>query len=341
MKKFLILLVTAILCVSVVGCKKEKEATGEKDASAIEPPKPIVYYAPLTGEVVKEEVSERAVAVMINNHTKARPQSGISQADMIYEILAEGDITRWLAIFQSNIPDKIGPIRSAREYYIKIAAGYNAYYICHGQSPTAQALLDAGAVDSLNGMNYDGTYFHRDNTRHAPHNSYSSKEDILAAAEKMNVRMKDYIEPNVYSEEGISTSESIVDMPSVKINYSGNDNFKVLYTYDAAKNGYVRSQGGQATIDRENDKTIVASNVFIVKADHNVVDSYGRRSIGLEKGGQGYLLQNGKMLEVDWVNENGRLVPMKNGEVVPYIAGQTWINVVENKDRALTFAEQG
>ena len=104
MNKFLILLVTAILCVSVVGCKKEKEATGEKDASAIEPPKPIVYYAPLTGEVVKEEVSERAVAVMINNHTKARPQSGISQADMIYEILQGG----W------PFSKAIFPIKSAR-----------------------------------------------------------------------------------------------------------------------------------------------------------------------------------------------------------------------------------
>lgn len=338
MKKVLFLFITAIVCIGLVGCNKEK-AGNDIEEKPVEAPKPIVYSAPLTGEVVDEEVSQRAISVMINNHTRARPQSGISQADMVYEILAESDITRWLAIFQTEIPEKIGPIRSARDYYIRIAAGYNSYYICHGQSPAAQTLLETGGVDYLNGILYDGKYFHRDNTRYAPHNSYTSKEDILAAAEKMDVRMVDYIEPNLYSADGIAGSEGLIDAPSVKLNYSSNDDFKVLYTYQATSKGYVRSQGGVNTTDRENDETIVASNVFIVVANHNVVDNYGRRSIDLESGGKGYLLQNGKMLEVDWVNETGRLIPMKDGAVVPYIPGQTWVNIVENKENALTFEE--
>ncbi len=91
----------------------------------------------------------RAVAVMINNHPKARPQSGLNKADIVYEILAEGDITRFLAVFQSEKPANIGPIRSARDYYIELAKGFNALYIAHGYSPEAKKMLEQGYVDNL------------------------------------------------------------------------------------------------------------------------------------------------------------------------------------------------
>ena len=107
--------------------------------------------------------------------------------------------------------------------------------------------------------------------------------------------------------------------------------------YDETKKGYIRSQGGVQTTDRENDEMITVQNVFIVKTEHNIIDNYGRRSIDLQSGGQGYLLQNGKMLEVTWMNDSGRLVPTKNGEVIPYIPGKTWINVVEDKESAVNF----
>ena len=121
------------------------------------------------------------------------------------------------------------------------------------------------------------------------------------------------------------------------LEYFSNDDYNVVYTYDETKKGYIRSQGGVQTTDRENDEMITVQNVFIVKTEHNIIDNYGRRSIDLQSGGQGYLLQNGKMLEVTWMNDSGRLVPTKNGEVIPYIPGKTWINVVEDKESAVNF----
>ena len=339
MKKYMVWLFVVILLLSVTGCKKKESEKEETvvETNAIESVEPTVYYAPLTGKIVQEEVDQRVVAVMINNHTKARPQSGISQADMVYELLAEGDITRLLAIFQSTLPDQMGPVRSARDYYMKIAEGYNGFYICHGQSPSARELMNTGVVDALNGINYDGVYFHRDQTRVAPHNSYITKSDIQNATEKLNIQMVDRVQSNVYSEEGITTNAAVTDGQKVKLKYSGNDNYNVMYQYDETKNGYVRSQGGVNTTDRENGETVVVQNVFIVKAEHRIIDNYGRRSIDLQSGGQGYLLQKGKMLEVTWTNEDGRLVPMKDGNVVPYIPGQTWMNVVENRENTIAF----
>ena len=96
---------------------------------------------------------------MVNNHPLARPQSGLNKADIVYEIFAEGNVTRFLAIFQSEQPEKIGPVRSARDYYIELAKGYDSLYIAHGNSPEAKKMLDNGYIDNLNGLYYDGTLF--------------------------------------------------------------------------------------------------------------------------------------------------------------------------------------
>src|SRR5690606_26584180 len=119
------------------------------------------------------------------------PQSGLHKADVVYEILAEGDITRFLAIFQSEKPEDIGPVRSARDYYIELAKGYDSLYIAHGYSPEAQSMLDSGYIDNLNGLYYDGTLFKRASFRNAPHNSYISYENIMEGAEKNNYEMAD------------------------------------------------------------------------------------------------------------------------------------------------------
>src|SRR5690625_5077049 len=90
------------------------------------------FVYPFTGEEVESEVTNRALAVMVNNHTAARPQTGLVNADIVYEFLAEGAITRFLAIYQSEIPEVVGPVRSARSYYIETAKAHDAIYIYHG-----------------------------------------------------------------------------------------------------------------------------------------------------------------------------------------------------------------
>src|SRR5690625_2486555 len=141
---------------------------------------------PLTGVGTDEGVDNRIVSVMVNNHPKARPQSGLSQADMVFEILAEGDITRFLALFQSEQPDVVGPVRSAREYYFTLADGYDALYVYHGAADFVNDMIINRGIPSLNGAQYDnnGHLFKREDFRKAPHNSYLLFDGVYDVAEQ-------------------------------------------------------------------------------------------------------------------------------------------------------------
>lgn len=306
--------------------KKEKKVS--KVEKKTEKPSTDPYYFPLTGKGSQTNTDGRAVAVMINNHPKARPQSGLNKADIVYELLAEGDITRFLAVFQSEKPGNIGPVRSARDYYIGLAKGLNALYIAHGYSPEAKQMLDNGEVDNLNGMVYDGTLFKRASFRQAPHNSYITYDNVLKGAELKHYSMKKSPPSFTFMSEEESKNLTGDSASSVKISYSSNSQFECIYQYDSGIGRYKRFSGGVQTVDLETKEPILLDNIFIVEAVHKVSDSAGHRDIDLQSGGKGYLLQKGKVNEVDWKNVDNRIIPYKNGKKVPFVQGKTWVNVV-------------
>lgn len=293
------------------------------------------YTFPLTGMETDEEIETRPYAVMVNNHPKARPQSGLHKADLIYEVLAEGNVTRFLAIFQSEQPDIIGPVRSARDYYIDLSKGYDAFYISHGWSPSAKEKLTAGEVDYLNGLFYDGTLFWRDRSRKAPHNSYISFENIQKGAEKKGYSLSEKVKPLSFSKEML-TGEEVVQFV---VQYDDSPNWTVKYFFDEELNQYKRYSGDELTIDRETEQPTLLDNIFVVEMKHKIIDNYGRRSIDVYAGGSGYLFKQGNMLEVEWKNVDGRILPYKDGKLVPFAPGRTWINIVPNLDKTLKLTD--
>lgn len=320
----------------VSGCSKEKAEEpakqetekAEEATKGVSSEKELPFQYPLTGSGSETEVNGRAVAVMINNHPKARPQSGLNQADVVYEMLAEGDVTRFLAIFQSERPEMIGPVRSSRDYYIELAKGYDSLYIAHGYSPEAKELLDQGYVDNLNGMQYDGTLFKRESFRQAPHNSYISFDNVLKGAKEKNYAMEN--EPKsleFLSKEEVKAIQG-EKADSAMISYLDNELFNVIYEYDAGLEKYKRYSNGELTADYKSGEPVLLDNIFIAEADHQVVDSAGRRDINLTSGGKGYLLQKGKVTEVQWENIDGRILPVLNGQQAGLVPGKTWINIV-------------
>ena len=175
----------------------------------------------------EEESFSRPVAVTINNHPLARPQSGLSDADIVYEFITEGNVTRLLAIFQSELPEQIGPIRSARDYFIDMAKGLDAFYVAHGYSPDALALLNSGYVDHVNGMRYDGTLFKRSSDRKAPHNSYISNESIETAEETTSSSVEINKIPELSFHESIESAKIGDSTSSVVIQNGTHPNFTV------------------------------------------------------------------------------------------------------------------
>lgn len=260
------------------------------------------YFYPLTGIGTDTKPDDRAVAVMINNHPKARPQSGLNKADIIYEVLAEGDITRFLAVFQSEKPANIGPVRSARDYYIQIAKGFNALYIAHGWSEKAKKMLQDNYVDNLNGIVYDGTLFKRSSARKAPHNSYITYENILKGAKQKGYSMKGSPPSFKFLSEEERKTITGNNASTVKITYSRGGISDSIVQYDSTLGKYKRFSEGEQTVDLETKEPILLDNLFIIETTHKVIDSVGHKDIDLQSGGKGYLMQMGKVMEVEWAN---------------------------------------
>lgn len=344
MKGWLFMMAIAMLLVTA--CSKDEQVkepvTGPlEEEDIVQEEEPVTRYAaPFTGIQLEEERTRRPVLVTINNHPLARPQSGISDADIVYELLAEGNVTRLLALFQSELPEEIGPVRSARDYFVHMAKGLDAFYVAHGYSPDAQQLLQSNFVDNVNGMQYDGTLFWRSKDRRAPHNSYISGENILAGAEKTDSTMEmDQASPFSFH-ESIEDAKIGDQASTITVSYSADPKFTSNYSYDVLNGTYDRTVNDVVTIDKVNDAPVELSNILIFETAHRTIDNEGRQSVDLETGGKGMLFQAGIVKAIEWENKDGLLMPMENGAPAKLVPGKTWIHVVSTKpgmDQSVTF----
>lgn len=290
---------------------------------------------PLSG-IVSEggNIDQRPIGVMINNHRSARPQSGLSDADIVFEILAEGTITRFLAIYQSNLPEVVGPVRSAREYYADIANGYNSIYVYHGAANFVNDIIASKGIDHLNGSIYDndGHLFKRESFRKAPHNSYLQLPAVNEVASEKGFEISNSIEPLEFltdtDVEGLSGDAA----NNIEVIYSSNPANVVEYMYQEGKGTYTRSSDGEQTVELQTDQPISVENIFILETNHEVIDDAGRRAVDLTSGGSAYLIQHGQYQKVEWENRDGRIVPVKDGKELGLIPGMTWVNVVPSGD---------
>jgi len=285
---------------------------------------------PLTGIETNVSVDNRIIGVMVNNHASARPQSGLSKADMVFEILAEGQITRFLALYQSELPNVVGPVRSAREYYFELANGYDSIYVYHGAADFVNDRIRDKGIHFLNGSAYDndGYLFKRESFRKAPHNSYLQLGAVYDVAADQGYNTTAQYEPLEFLSEEEVVNLSGNQASHVKIVYSNKQTEIVEFFYDEASGKYSRSNDGEQTVELDTEDPILVDNVFIVETDHEVIDEAGRRAIDFESGGNAYLIQKGHVQEVQWENRDGRIIPVQNGEPVGFVPGKTWINVV-------------
>lgn len=339
MKKIVITFAMALLLTACSSNQQvlEEPIVGEDPSNEVVDQKPITeaqaddathYYTPFTGEALVEPASKRPFLVTINNHPQARPQSGISAADIVFEMLAEGDVTRFLALYHSEMPENIGPVRSARSYFVEIAKGLDAFYVAHGYSPEAQTMLNNRVVDHLNGMHYDGTLFKRASHRVAPHNSYITPDNILLGAEKTNTSMlynKKVSYPFYDEQESVKIGNSAT---TIDVSY-GSQTFNSRYEYEPTSKTYGRSSAGVATIDELTNKQVHVTNILFLEMPHKVIDQQGRRDIDLESGGKAYVASHGSIREVAWANRDGLLVAIEeSGEQVLLAPGKTWVHFI-------------
>ena len=288
----------------------------------------LTYMEPFTGIITEKESILRPVLVTINNHPLARPQSGISNADIVYEFLAEGNVTRLLALYQSDLPDEIGPIRSARDYFIHVAKGLDAFYVAHGYSPDAQQLLHSNYVDYVNGMQHDGTIFKRSKERKAPHNSYTSSESILLAAENANASMEINKMPPYSFHESLESAKIGDIAETAVIRHGTHPSFTSTYTYNKEQGTYDRTVNETLTVDHASEDPVELANILVFEANYRTIDAEGRQAVDLESGGKALLFHAGIVKEVEWENIDEIPTPVEDGVPTKLVPGKTWIHII-------------
>ncbi|MDV2581709.1 DUF3048 domain-containing protein [Alkalibacillus haloalkaliphilus] len=304
--------------------EEQEEIEEEVDEEYVEPE----FTFPLTGEEAEQEFDRRTLAVQVNNHPSARPQTGLVHADIVYEFLAEGDITRLVALYHSHIPEEVGPVRSARSYYIETAKNHGAIYVYHGAADFIEEDLRAGWVTNLNGAYYDNDQFlfKRANHRSAPHDSYVMLENAYEVATRNNINVEQ--EHDSLNFMSLPDIEEIDGEQAKQVEISYASNTRVSYQFDESEDGYLRYSDGEQSVDLDTNEPVVLDNVLIYETDHRVIDDVGRRDIDIESGGNGYLLQQGTIKEIEWQTVNDIMVPTIDGEEVELVPGQTWVNVI-------------
>lgn len=294
-------------------------------------PKPTTVASPLSGVQVDPSLAKRPVTgIMIENSIYARPQSGLQDAGVVYEAIAEGGITRFLALFQESRPLYVGPVRSLRPYYIDFAAPYQAGIVHVGGSPEALATVRNGHYRDLDQF-FNSSYFSRIGAREAPHNVYTD----FGRLDKLN-------QSKGYTSSQFTPWKRKADKPAAKpvathidVRISSALYFS-HYDYDKASNSYMRSEGGKPHLELTsgNDKkgTQIHPKVVITLAMGYGLEADNHHSQYNDTGsGPMYIFQDGNVIAGTWnKKDQSSMFVFKDaaGKVIPLDAGQTWVTIV-------------
>lgn len=323
-------------------------------ATAIAIPKKVVKPAPvdtrvpstLSGVLVDPSVNQRPVTgVMIENSTDARPQSGLGDASVVFEAIAEGGITRFLALYQDTQPDYIGPVRSVRPYYLEWALGFDASIAHVGGSPEALNDIKIWGVKDLDQFFNSGAY-HRVSNRYAPHNVYTSMAQLnqvetskgyTSSTFKGFTRKKE----NPYKTVTATTSTSSKTKADTRTAANSIDVaissslYNSHYDYDAATNSYTRFEGGQPhmVVDGAGTQKQITPKVVVTLVLPYGIQSDGKHSdYGVIGSGQMFVFQDGTVTPGTWTKtadkEQFQFVD-NEGHPLALNPGQTWIAAVD------------
>ncbi|MEI7689719.1 MAG: DUF3048 domain-containing protein [Candidatus Saccharibacteria bacterium] len=311
--------------------------TGSTPETQLPKAEPVKVYSILTGQLVAEgtNLNQAVTGVMIENSPEARPQSGLKEAGVVFEAICEGGITRFLALYQTEKPQLIGPVRSVRMYYIDWAAGFNASIAHIGGNIDALAEVRNGVHRDLDEFFNADTYW-RSTDRDAPHNVYTSfaKLDALNA-EKGYTR-------SVFTGFARADGAPVAtpDATSITVNISS-ELFNSSYVYNATTNTYARYQAGAAHNDRELGQITpsVVIAMYVNESTIPVEEGY-EESIGTINSGKAVIFQNGTAITGTWTKTSQKgQISFKDaaGIEIPLVRGQTWIAAVPNGDGAVTW----
>lgn len=283
-----------------------------------------VAYSPFSGNPINKTYLEKAVMFSVENSVKSRPQSGLAEAPIVYEFLVEGGVTRFLALYWGEFPEKIGPIRSARPYLIETAKDYNALLVHAGASPRGFAMLNKEDISHLDQIN-NGKNFWRGNSRKAPHNLYTGSNKIKEYVS--NLTGQEYDSRFNFGVTFYTDKEA--KAKKIKIQFLGNN--LIGYKYDEDAKNYKRFYSKYEIAHLvDSQKQLTADNIIVQFVQTKAIDKIGRLSMDLKSGGKCLLFKDGIVIEGYWEKEENKWTKYynQNGEELKLNPGRTWIEMV-------------
>jgi hypothetical protein len=297
----------------------------------------------LTGllDLSEEAIGKRPVAVMINNVQKALPQYGVGDADLIFEIPVEGDVTRLMALYAdyTKVP-YICAVRSCRSYFPSFSQGFDAFYVNWGIDESVADYLASLNLDQYDGIVNASGLFGRDQGRLSSgysleHTGYfdGTRFAETVQAEGKRLELKEELSGPAFSFYGLDeqVAPEGEDCTTVTVAFGAATS---TFTYDEETKTYLKQFNGQAHIDGISNEQLAFTNVVVLETDISVRDDEGHKEINWRGGDNyvGYYISNGAVQEIRWCKENnsesGRLLLKDlNGEEIRINRGKTYIAV--------------
>jgi len=278
-----------------------------------------------------DDITRRPLLVKLGNSEVERPQAGLALADVVYESVTEGGITRYAAVFQAHEVANLGPVRSARLSDLQIAPEFSAVLVHVGASNPIMNMLRAGKVLDLDQFTYQ-QYYHRTRDRVAPYNVYTSTKDLRTGAGDLGFSPKASLTAYVFDDRPPAGT------PAAAVEFDFAPETHVQYVFDASRHAYWQMEYGVPTTDATTGQPVPIGNLIVqfapVQTTDIVEDRNGTHSLeyDLVGSGRGLLFRDGLQVEATWrrpsLNERTSFVDGA-GRPIPFARGSVWIAVVK------------
>jgi hypothetical protein len=352
---------------------QDDEASGESvpatEGNRWESPYNGAYISNQDADKIKDK---KPITVMVNNYVDARPSYGLSQADVVYEAVEEGGITRLMPVFYTHIPEKVMSVRSTRYYNVILASAYYPEFVhwgaafvpqcqlegkCNDTNPDVDAYAEIVklGVPNIDGGNYacqddaPSCVFGRDSARRASglaieHTSYVALDKIYDKAKE--IRPEESWHKNIppiykWKFKDDAKPEDRGDIGgTTPITYNYWDTmagFNVKWMYDKEKNEYVRYQGDVKAVDGANNQELRAKTVIVrFTKETPVGDHKNHLYQGIVGSGDALIFEDGKVIQAKWNRPNEETLDKYtdlNGNEVEFVRGQIWVQLVKPENK--------
>lgn len=304
----------------------------------VQEPEPTELNRQLDGKLVDAaDAHQFPYCVMIENAAfdGVRPQSGLPDAEIVYEVIVEGGITRFMAVFGDSRPERIGPVRSARDNFVEFAYAYDCpYYHAGGSDTGLQHIRDLGMRDVDGLIEYQ--YFWRDPLKFGPHDFFTSGKLLQKAAKEHgwhNEPDPDFVRWERVDETGSKTYTTSAKSELADSVFVGYDpGYEAEWTYNGNSGVYKRKTAGVPHLDAETQKPLTAKNIVLLHVgDGQPIPGKGRINWPVIGRGKVDIVYGGRVYRGFWrkAGERSRLQFVDDeGNRLPLAIGNTWVQVV-------------